>query len=306
MYDSIIIIGATATGKTDLSINLAKKLKTEIINADSMYIYKNLNIGTAKPTAEEMSGITHHLIDIVNESETFNVSQYRDKAKVVISNFRDRGLIPIIVGGTGFYVDSLIKNYSYGETGANSEIRANLQAELETNGKEYIFNKLKALDPISASKLHKNDVVRVIRAIEIALLSKNNKSSIVNLDEKVLKNPLIIGLNMDRNVLYDRINKRVDIMIESGLIDEVKGLVDRGFTPENNQCMKGIGYKEVLEYLNQNVDFDVMVESIKQHTRNYAKRQITYFKRNKDIVWFDILSKDKDEIINEIIDLFNK
>lgn len=306
MYDSIIIIGATATGKTDLSINLAKKLKTEIINADSMYIYKNLNIGTAKPTAEEMSGITHHLIDIVNESETFNVSQYRDKAKVVISNFRDRGLIPIIVGGTGFYVDSLIKNYSYGETGANSEIRANLQAELETNGKEYIFNKLKALDPISASKLHKNDVVRVIRAIEIALLSKNNKSSIVNLDEKMLKNPLIIGLNMDRNVLYDRINKRVDIMIESGLIDEVKGLVDRGFTPENNQCMKGIGYKEVLEYLNQNVDFDVMVESIKQHTRNYAKRQITYFKRNKDIVWFDILSKDKDEIINEIIDLFNK
>lgn len=306
MYDSIIIIGATATGKTDLSINLAKKLKTEIINADSMYIYKNLNIGTAKPTAEEMSGITHHLIDIVNESETFNVSQYRDKAKVVISNFRDRGLIPIIVGGTGFYVDSLIKNYSYGETGANSEIRANLQAELETNGKEYIFNKLKALDPISASKLHKNDVVRVIRAIEIALLSKNNKSSIVNLDEKVLKKPLIIGLNMDRNVLYDRINKRVDIMIESGLIDEVKGLVDRGFTPENNQCMKGIGYKEVLEYLNQNVDFDVMVESIKQHTRNYAKRQITYFKRNKDIVWFDILSKDKDEIINEIIDLFNK
>lgn len=306
MYDSIIIIGATATGKTDLSINLAKKLKTEIINADSMYIYKNLNIGTAKPTAEEMSGITHHLIDIVNESETFNVSQYRDKAKVVISNFRDRGLIPIIVGGTGFYVDSLIKNYSYGETGANSEIRANLQAELETNGKEYIFTKLKALDPISASKLHKNDVVRVIRAIEIALLSKNNKSSIVNLDEKVLKNPLIIGLNMDRNVLYDRINKRVDIMIESGLIDEVKGLVDRGFTPENNQCMKGIGYKEVLEYLNQNVDFDVMVESIKQHTRNYAKRQITYFKRNKDIVWFDILSKDKDEIINEIIDLFNK
>ncbi len=306
MYDSIVIIGATATGKTDLSIRLAKRLGTEIINADSMYIYKNLNIGTAKPTKEEMSGVTHHLIDIVNETNTFNVSEYRDMAKAVISEFKAKKITPIVVGGTGFYIDSLIKNYSYGETGANSEIRAQLQAELDKYGKEYIFDKLKALDPISASKLHLNDVHRVIRAIEIAKLSKNNKSNIINLDERVLKNPLIIGLNMDRSVLYDRINKRVDIMLESGLIDEVKNLMSRGFTPEKNQCMKGIGYKEVIEYLVGNTSYDDMVEAIKRHTRNYAKRQITYFKRNEDIIWFDALSKEKDEIVNEIISLFNK
>lgn len=306
MYDSIIIIGATATGKTDLSIRLAKRLNTEIINADSMYIYKNLNIGTAKPTIEEMSGIKHHLIDIVNESETFNVSQYRDLAKNVIVDFWSRGKTPIIVGGTGFYVDSLIKTYSYGETGANSEIRAQLQAELDEHGKEYIFGKLEALDPISASKLHPNDVVRVIRAIEIAMLSQNNKSNIVNLETPILNNPLIIGLNMDREVLYDRINRRVDIMLESGLTNEVKDLVSRGFTPEKNQCMKGIGYKEVLEYLNQELTFEEMVEKIKQHTRNYAKRQITYFKRNKDIIWFDMGKLAKDEIVDNIIELYNK
>lgn len=306
MHDSIIIIGATATGKTDLSIRLAKKLNTEIINADSMYIYKNLNIGTAKPTTEEMCGIKHHLIDIVSENETFNVSQYRDLAKSVIKNFESRGKTPIIVGGTGFYVNSLIKNYSYGETGANDEIRATLQAELDEHGKEYIFNKLKALDPISASKLHQNDVVRVIRAIEIAMLSQNNKSNIINLETPILSNPLIIGLNMDRNILYDRINSRVDIMLKSGLIEEVKGLMSRGFTPEKNQCMKGIGYKEVIEYLNEELSFDEMVEKIKQHTRNYAKRQITYFKRNKDIIWFDISKTDKDKIVDSIIELYNK
>lgn len=306
MYDSIIILGATATGKTDISIRLAKKLNTEIINADSMYIYKNLNIGTAKPTEEEMAGVTHHLISIVDECDTFNVSEYREMAKNKINEFRERGLMPIVVGGTGFYIDSLIKDYSYGETGSNKQLREQLQGELDKYGKEYLFDKLKSLDPISAEKLHPNDTVRVIRAIEIALSSSTNKSGIVNLEKKVLDNPLIIGLNMDRELLYSRINQRVDIMLNNGLLDEVKGLYNRGFTPDNNQCMKGIGYKEITEYLDGNYDLDTAIEKIKQHTRNYAKRQITWFKRNQDIIWFDPSITSKDEIINEILKLLNK
>ncbi len=306
MYDSIIILGATATGKTDISIRLAKKLNTEIINADSMYIYKNLNIGTAKPTEEEMAGVTHHLISIVDECDTFNVSEYRELAKKIIGEFRERNLMPIIVGGTGFYIDSLIKDYSYGETGSNMQLREQLQGELDKYGKEYIFDKLKTLDPISAEKLHPNDTVRVIRAIEIALSSSTNKSGIINLEKPLLSNPLIIGLNMNRELLYSRINQRVDIMLKDGLLDEVKNLYDRGFTPENNQCMKGIGYKEITEYLGGNYDLDTAIEKIKQHTRNYAKRQITWFKRNQDIHWFDPSTTSKDEIIDEILKLLNK
>lgn len=306
MYDSIIILGATATGKTDISIRLAKKLNTEIINADSMYIYKNLNIGTAKPTEEEMAGVTHHLISIVDECDTFNVSEYRELAKKKIGEFRKKGLMPIIVGGTGFYIDSLIKDYSYGETGSNMQLREQLQGELDKYGKEYIFDKLKTLDPISAKKLHPNDTVRVIRAIEIALSSSTNKSGIINLEKPLLSNPLIIGLNMNRELLYSRINQRVDIMLNDGLLDEVKSLYNRGFTPENNQCMKGIGYKEITEYLGGNYDLDTAIEKIKQHTRNYAKRQITWFKRNQDIHWFDPSTTSKDEIIEEILKLLNK
>lgn len=306
MYDSIIILGSTATGKTAVSIELAKRLNTEVINADSMYIYKNLNIGTAKPTDEEMAGVKHHLIGIVDEKESFNVSQYRDLAEEKIKDFQKRNLLPIIVGGTGFYIDSLIKNYSYGETGSNTTVRAELQADLDKYGKEYIFDILKAVDPDSALKLHPNDTVRVIRAIEIAKLSGSNKSSIINNEESILKKPLLIGLNIDRAVLYERINKRVDIMLNDGLIDEVKTLYDSGLRPENAQSMKGIGYKEIVEYLEGNYDLDTAIEKIKQHTRNYAKRQVTWFKRNTDIIWLDPMSMTKDELVDKVIEIYNK
>lgn len=305
MYDSIVIIGATATGKTDISIRVAKSLGGEVVNADSMYIYKNLNIGTAKPTNDEMDGIIHHLIGFVNETDTFNVSEYRELAKKEIKLLKEKNTIPIVVGGTGFYVDSLIGTYSYGETGANSKVRAMLQKELEDNDKYYLWEKLNSLDPISASRLHPNDIVRVTRAIEMALTS-SKKSDVQNHSEPILKNPLIIGLNMDREVLYDRINKRVDIMLKNGLIDEVKSLYNRGFTPENNQCMKGIGYKEVVAYLRGEATETEMVEKIKQHTRNYAKRQITYFKRNKDIIWFDPIKNGKDAVVEQILMIFRE
>lgn len=303
MYDAIIILGSTATGKTNVSIKLAKALKTEIINADSMYIYKDLSIGTAKPTIEEMDGITHHLIDVANPEDSFNVVDYRNLAINVINEFKEKNLIPIIVGGTGFYIDSYTNNYTYGEASYSYEIRQQLKSELSQFGKEYIFEKLKKLSPDTAQRLHVNDTVRVIRALEICLQTGNElKNS--NTSEAIIKNPLYIGLTMDREVLYDRINRRVDIMVNNGLIEEVISLYNKGYTTETHQSMKGIGYKEIVEYLKGECELTDAIDKIKQHTRNYAKRQITWFKRNKEIHWFNPL-EDKN-IINKIIELYNK
>jgi len=303
-YDSIIILGPTASGKTGLSIALAKILKTEIINADSMYIYNDLNIGTAKPTMDEMQGIKHHLISFVKPTDSFNVSEYRECASTAINDMKNRNLIPIIVGGTGFYIDSLIKNYSYGGVEKDENLRHQLENDLLTYGKDYLYDKLKTLDIDSYNKLHVNDTKRVIRAIEIAMLTSSKKSLPANDQKPLLNNPLIIGLNMSREILYDRINKRVDIMVKDGLIDEVRGLMERGLNPSIHQAMKGIGYKEIYEYLCGNISLNESLELIKQHTRNYAKRQITWFKRNEDIVWFNPL--DDDFIIDKIIELLNK
>jgi len=300
-YDSIIILGATATGKTNISISLAKLLNTEIINSDSMYIYKQLNIGTAKPTDEEMDGVIHHLIGFVEPSDTYNVSEFRRDAKEIINKMLSESKIPIIVGGTGLYIDSLINNYSYGETIKNNDIRSKLEKELELYGKEHIYNLLKNIDPETATKLHINDTKRIIRALEIYLSSGSKKSNIVNSEEPILKNPLIIGLNYPRDELYDRINRRVDIMINNGLIEEVKFLYESGLNPENHQSMKGIGYKEIVAYLRNEYSIEEAIDKIKQHSRNYAKRQITWFKRNSKIVWLDA-SKD-DNIVEKIIQL---
>ncbi len=304
MYDSIVILGATATGKTGISIELAKKLNTEIVNADSMYIYKELSIGTAKPDENEMQGIKHHIIDVAEPKNDFNVIDYKNIAKNVIADFRAQNKLPIVVGGTGFYIDSLIKNYSYGNASHSEELRKQLESELKDYGVDYLYEKLKSLSPIEAEKLHKNDTVRVIRALEILLTNNTDKIVHTNNEEPILKNPLLIGLTMDREELYNKINLRVDIMLENGLLDEVKRLYDIGLNPETHQSMRGIGYKEIVEYFDGKVTLDDAVQKLKQHTRNYAKRQITWFKRNKDIKWFDI-KKDKD-ILNKIIELFNK
>jgi tRNA dimethylallyltransferase len=300
-YDSIIILGPTATGKTSLSINLAKKLNTEIINADSMYIYKDLNIGNAKPTIEEMDGVVHHLIGFVDPAESYSVSQYRHDATTIINDMKSRNLIPIIVGGTGLYIDSLINSYSYGETVKDQKLRSELEKDLETYGKEYIYSKLKDIDPESAAKLHVNDTKRVIRALEIYMSSNIKKSEIINNSEPILQNPLIIGLNYDRKELYSRIDKRFDIMINNGLMDEIDYLYNNlKLNPEEHQSMKGIGYKEIVSYLRGEYSFEECMNKVKQHTRNYAKRQITWFKRNNKINWFNPL---EDGIVDKILHL---
>ena len=304
MYDAIIVLGSTATGKTKVSIDLAKLLKTEIINADSMYIYKELNIGTAKPTLDEMSGIKHHIIDVAEPNDSFNVVDYRKHAEPVLNYFKDMNLIPIVVGGTGFYIESLVSNYTYGEATYSPELRSSLQQELENKGKEYLYNKLKSINPTLAEKLHVNDTFRVIRALEISINNKNEKCTHLNNTEPLIKNPLYIGLTMDREILYDRINKRVDLMVENGLVEEVSGLYYNGYNPIDHQSMKGIGYKEIVEYLEKKCTLDEALGKIKQHTRNYAKRQITWFKRNKDIHWFNPLNDE--DVVQKIVELFNK
>ena len=304
MYDSIIILGPTATGKTRVSIELAKKLNTEIINADSMYIYRNLDIGTAKPDLNEMDGVIHHLIGFLDPDQTYNVSEYRDDVKVKLELFKANGKLPIIVGGTGLYIDSLINNFSYGQTSRNNDIRSNLQNLLDSNGKEYLYDMLKSCDPDTYAKLHINDTKRIIRALEICLSSNIKKSDIINTEDPLLKNPLIIGLNIDRDILYDRINKRVDIMINNGLIHEVKHLCfDLHLNPEEHQSMKGIGYKELVSYLKHECTLPDAIDKIKQHSRNYAKRQITWFKRNEKIIWLNPLDEN---IVDKILKLLGK
>lgn len=303
MFDSIIILGPTATGKTNLAISLAKALDTEIVNADSMYLYKYFNIGTAKPTDEELKEVKHHLVDFLEPTINYSVSNYRDDAKEAIAKIRERNKIPIVVGGTGFYIDSLIKSFSYGNSEKNIDLRNELLMEKEKFGNDYLYEKLKSINEQSAFKLHKNDTKRIIRAIEIALSGNSKKSQLANNSDIILKAPLIIGLNLDREILYGRINARVDIMIESGLLDEVKNLYNKGFTPENCNAMKGIGYKEIVSYFRGEYSLEEAIDKIKQHTRNYAKRQITWFKRNSDIIWLNPINSD---LTKDVLKLFSK
>ena len=307
-YNSIIILGPTGSGKTELSIMLAKKFNGEVINADSMQIYKYFNIGTAKPSLEEQSGIKHHLLDFLDPKENFSVSDYKQKCLKICEKLINDKKLPIIVGGTGFYIDSLTSNYSYGNAPKDESIRKKYQDLYEEFGSDYLFDLLKKVDEKTANKLHKNDVKRVIRALEINEISKENKSSINEKDglkeEPIFLKPLIIGLNYERQELYDRINKRVDIMLQNGLIDEVLNLYKT--YDKSLQAMKGIGYKELFAYFDGEISMEEAIEKIKQNSRNYAKRQITWFKRNQNIIWFNKSNIQVHEIFNKILEIFNE
>ena len=299
MNKLLIICGATATGKTKLAIDCAKKLNTEIISADSQLIYRNLNIGTAKPTKEEMDGVIHHMIDIVEPSCNFSVSDYCRLADPTIKRLLAENKVPIVCGGTGFYINSLIYDLSYGNSAADQTIRAKYNSILEEKGKEYLYNYLVNVDPKSASKLHENDTKRIIRALEIYEVSGRRKSDII--DKRVPKyNYTAIAIDYPRDELYERINRRVDDMFDSGLVEEVVNLIESGITAEN-QCMQAIGYKEVLECIKNGNNDSTMRDIIKQNTRHYAKRQITFFKKLKGIVWL----KPEDATVDRVLELLN-
>ncbi|MCL2773231.1 MAG: tRNA (adenosine(37)-N6)-dimethylallyltransferase MiaA [Oscillospiraceae bacterium] len=290
----IVVCGPTASGKTFVSIELAKILGGEIISADSMQIYKELNIGTAKPTREEMSGIPHHLIDIVSiNDDTFSVAEYVKRAGECAEDILRRGKVPVICGGTGLYIDHFIKNTQFTEYENDIEYRN----ELEKLPNEELYAKLVKIDPKSADIIHVNNKKRIIRALEIFKITGKNKSEIDAMSqcENSRYDFIKLGLRYaDRNLLYDRINNRVDGMLKNGLLDEVKKLYREG-EEDNIKRIGAIGYVEIIDYFNDICGFDEAVEKIKQHTRNYAKRQITWFKRDLNTVWIDI---DEENIAN--------
>lgn len=276
----IVICGPTASGKSDLAIKLAQELNTEIISADSLAIYKKLDIGTAKPSEEERKLVKHHLIDCVDEKSTFSVDDYENMAMPILKSLLNQGKIPIICGGTGFYINSLIYDLSYGNTGADEKIREKYKEIVALKGNEYLYSLLKSRDYESSLKISPNDVKRVIRALEIYDITGKKKSEISD-DKKPRFSFIAFMPEWNREELYSRINLRVDLMLKKGLIEEVKGLISGGLTKEN-QCMQGIGYKETYDAIISG-DYSNLAETIKQNTRRYAKRQITFFKKFENL-----------------------
>ncbi len=298
----IVIVGPTASGKTNLSIELAKRMNGEIISADSMQIYKYMDIGTAKPTKEEMQDISHYLIDEVLPNEDFNVVRFKELAEKYIDNILEKGKQPIVAGGTGLYISSLINNINFSESESDWELREALKKEAKEFGPEYLHKKLQEVDPNSALSIHPNNIKRVIRALEVYYQTQKPISYHNEMSRSIPPKYqfVLVGLNMDRQVLYERINKRVDIMIQNGLVDEVKGLVDLGYA-DSIISMQGIGYKEILEFLRNNITLEQAIDNIKQGTRRYAKRQITWFKRIHGVNWFNADNCGNNiNVINEI------
>lgn len=309
MKKLLIIAGPTAVGKTDISIKLAKELNGEIISADSMQIYKYMNIGSAKISPDEMQGVRHHLIDIIDPSREFSVAEFKTMATSAIDDIIERGKYPIIAGGTGLYINSIICNYEFTGTYKDEDYRNYLKNLAEEKGKDYVHELLKDIDKESYERLYPNDLKRVIRALEVYKVTKKTISEI-NRGVNLYDIPYDINyyiLNMNREKLYERINKRVDKMLSSGLVNEVVKLKNMGYTSDM-QSMKGIGYKEILYYLDNKLSFDEAVELIKKGSRNYAKRQLTWFRKDKRAKWIDKdLYKDDNEIISQIKgDLLNQ
>ena len=277
MAQVLVICGATATGKTALAAECAKALSSAVISADSQLVYRGLNIGTAKPSEEEKLGVPHYMIDVAEPDEKYSVSDYRDEALPIVERYVNEGKIPVVCGGTGFYINSLLFDLSYGGVAADPAVRQKFINLAEERGKEYLFGLLKECDPQSAEKLHPNDLKRVVRALEIYYSGGRKKSELCDGNKKRF-DYLAVAIDYPREELYARIDRRVDIMFERGLVDEVKSLFARGID-ENCRSMQAIGYKEVLEGLKNSSLQCTMRDIIKQNTRHFAKRQLTFFKK---------------------------
>ncbi len=282
----IVICGPTASGKTALSIELAKRINGEIISADSMQIYKDMDIGSAKPTKEEMQGIKHYLLDFLSPEERFSVADFKKQAEDAIEEILKNNKTPIIVGGTGLYVNSLIYAIDYPQNEFDGKYREELEDICNEKGLEYLYEKALEIDPEAMQIISKNDKKRILRVLEIYHETGKTKTEQEKESRKEIKYDYhVFAINMERELLYERINKRVDIMIEQGLVDEVKKLLEK--YSEFPTAMQGLGYKEVREYLNGNISYEEMIDIIKMETRRYAKRQITWFKKDKQIIWID-------------------
>ena len=296
----IVVCGPTASGKSALAVEIALKFGGEIVSADSVSVYKGLDIGSAKPSEEEKKGVPHYLIDVASPKDSFSVGDYEELAVPAVEDISGRGKIPIICGGTGFYVNSVLYRMSYGLSKGDIGIRRKYERAAEEKGREFVYSILKEKDPETAAKLHPNDLVRVIRALEIFDATGVKKSDIK--DEMVPRYDFIALMpTLPREILYERINARVDDMMSCGLTSEVRSLLESGVTLED-QCMQGIGYKETAEAILNGTE--IPTEQIKMNTRRYAKRQITFFKRFQNLYPIDFTDDDKIEKTFKIIDNF--
>ena len=293
----ICVVGATASGKTDLAVKLAKAVDGEIVSADSMQVYKNMPIATAVATKEEQDGVPHHLVEFLNTDETFSVADFVERAKVLIDEITARGRVPIIAGGTGLFVDSLVKNISFSQVGSNAEIRT----ELAEKSNEELYERLLELDPNAADDIHPNNRKRVIRALELCMSGTSKTEQ--NENSMLIDSPydsLYIGIGYkDRQKLYDRINKRVDLMLEAGLENEARQMLGKqGLT-----ARQAIGHKELQPYIDGKITLDEATENLKRETRRYAKRQLTWFRRNENINWLYADEMSRDELVKKAVDL---
>ncbi|WP_084245379.1 tRNA (adenosine(37)-N6)-dimethylallyltransferase MiaA [Planomicrobium okeanokoites] len=292
MIEVMAIVGPTASGKTALGIELAKAFNGEIINGDSMQIYRDMSIGTAKVKPEEMAGVTHHLLDIKDPEEPFSVAEYQKLVRDKISEIKQKGKLPIIVGGTGLYIQAVLFDYRFSESQVDENLRNELYTELEEFGPLHMHEKLMQVDP--ETDIHPNNTRRVIRALEIILGSEQKVDRSLALEP--MYNELIVGIDIPRALLYERIDRRVDAMMEEGLIREVEALRERGI--RDVQSIQAIGYKEIYAYLDGKLEFDRAIELLKKNSRNYAKRQLTYFRNKLPVFWIDGRGNLRDNIEN--------
>lgn len=296
----IILAGPTAVGKTALSIRLAQEINAEIISADSMQVYRHMDIGSAKIRPEEMKGVPHHLVDVLEPEEEFNVVRFQQMAETAMEEIHAKGKIPLVVGGTGFYIQAILYDIDFTENDGDMEYRRSLERIAEEKGGEYLHMLLKEADPESASQIHPNNIKRMIRALEFHRQT-GGKISEHNEKERAKESPYNYAyfvLTDERSRLYERIDRRVDVMMEEGLLDEVRSLKERG-VKRGSTAMQGLGYKEIFAYLEGEYPLDEAVRIIKRDTRHFAKRQLTWFKREKDVVWADksVIGQSEDTIM---------
>lgn len=287
----LVIIGPTAVGKTKVSIDLAKRFGTQIISGDSMLVYRGMDIGTAKPDLAERDGVEHHLIDILDPGQEFNVVDFQQQAHKLIAAINSDNRIPILAGGTGLYVRALLEGYQFNQAPGDEQLRQKLTGLAEQYGNQYVHKLLQQVQPATAARLHPNDQRRIIRALEVYYISGETISQDKTATNQLLYEAAVIGLTMERTALYDRINRRVDRMVEQGLVAEVSRLLAQGVSPDC-QAMQGIGYKEIAGYLQGGQDLPAAIDRLKQATRNFAKRQLTFYRRMPYITWYNVAEYD--------------
>ncbi|SFM36131.1 tRNA dimethylallyltransferase [Gracilibacillus orientalis] len=296
----VVIVGPTAVGKTALSIEVAKKFNGEVISGDSMQIYRGLDIGTAKVTEAEQDGIPHYMVDILDPTESFSVADFQQQVQDNIDTIQQKDKLPIIAGGTGLYIQSVLYDYEFAVSERSNEYHEQIESEIEREGIDYVYRRLNRVDPIQAEKIHPNNRRRLIRALEVYDRTGMTMTEYKEKQQEESRYDFrIVGLQMDRPLLYERINNRVDQMIEAGLIDEVNRFYQAGL--ENNQAMRGIGYKEILPFIKGEQTMEEAIETLKRNSRRFAKRQYTWFKNKMPVDWYPITVETKKQVFQNIL-----